>query len=555
MALRELSVNKHELSEASPLQRFFLFFNRWNGFDLLVALLCAASFCCSWIESIVNYDNLHWGSAYLCALDLKRGAIPHSQALIFYGFFQTWFHSIALTVFGERLMSVGIITGLFYSLTLFLSYRVFLRFMPKHLSFIAVLFIFLIHPYVFYPAPNYFMYTFQLLALIFCLKYSENRFNGFLAGIFISISLLSRYSSFIAILPPFIVLLGWEFFTVQGTKKRIIEKIAIVGAGLIVPLIIFAVYLAMNSALGNFFYQMGITSKVWGKVGSVDTYLNFIASMLQINESYASDLRGKFFTLILIVCLFIIFREGIRKIFYQPVMSAYAHYNIAAVCLVTVFGYFNSLHVYETFRLVNGASLGIGIVVFVLYNFFSQTIKPVKYLIVLSGVLLCLYLSATMFFVKTTSSYYPWKMDVLFNNGVTNKNIAIFKGKLLSKEYNDFYQEVFDAIAPYKKSCYILNYTSDVIAFLINDLPRIQSAPIYFKWLDDVSKQAEIVDRNQAVILCYKALHLPDYKIIFNKKWPAEIPWMESDYLFIYAPKHCANDVPAPFGNFDLRNH
>lgn len=313
MALRELSVNKHELSEASPLQRFFLFFNRWNGFDLLVVLICVASFCCSWIESIVNYDNLHWGSAYLCALDLKRGAIPHSQALIFYGFFQTWFHSIALTVFGERLMSVGIITGLFYSLTLFLSYRVFLRFMPKHLSFIAVLFIFLIHPYVFYPAPNYFMYTFQLLALIFYLKYSENRFNGFLAGIFISISLLSRYSSFIAILPPFIVLLGWEFFTVQGTKKRVIEKIAIVGAGLIVPLIIFTVYLAMNSALGNFFYQMGITSKVWGKVGSVDTYLNFIASMLQINESYTSDLRGKFFTLILIVCLFIIFREGIRK--------------------------------------------------------------------------------------------------------------------------------------------------------------------------------------------------------------------------------------------------
>jgi len=555
MALRELSSNKHESSESSSLQKYFQFFNRWSGFDLLVALICVASFCCSWIESIVNYDNLHWGSAYLCALDLKRGAIPHSQALVFYGFFQTWFHSVALVAFGERLMSVGIMTGLFYSLTLFLSYRVFLRFMPKRLSFIAVLFIFLIHPYIFYPAPNYFMYTFQLLALIFFLKYSENRYYGFLAGFFISMSLLSRYSSFIAVLPPFIILLGWELFAVQGTKKRIIEKILIVGSGVIIPLIVFAVYLAMNSALGNFFYQIGITSKIWGKVGNVGTYLNFLASIFQISESYASDLRGKLFTLILVICLFIIIREGIRKIFNKPVKSAYANYNIAAVCLVTVFGYLNSLHVYETFRLVNGASLGVGIAVFVFYNIFTETIKPMKYLVVFSGVLLCLYLSANMVFCKTTSSYHPWREDVLFHNGVTNKNIAIFKGKLLSKEYNDFYQEVFDAIAPYKKSCCILNYTSDVVAFLINDLPRIQIAPIYFKWLDDVSTQAKLVDRNQAVILSYKALDLPNYKIIFNKKWPAEIPWMESDYLFIYAPKQCSNDIRVPSGNFDLRNH
>ena len=160
-----------------------------------------------------------------------------------------------------------------------------------------------------------------------------------------------------------------------------------------------------------------------------------------------------------------------------------------------------------------------------------------------------------MFFSKTTSSYYPWRNDILFQNGVINKNIPIFKGKLLTKEYNDFYQGVFDAIEPYKKSYYILNYTSDTVALSINDLPRVQIVPVHFPWLDDVSKQSTIVDRNQAVILSYKALDLPNYKIIFNKKWPAEIPWMESDYLFVYAPKHCANDIQVSSGNFNLRNH
>jgi len=540
MVLRESLPDKHELFEAVPLQRFFCFFKRCNVFDLLVMLICVASFCCSWIESMVNYDNLHWGWAYIAALDTKRGAIPHSEIIIFYGYIYTWIQSVALILFGERLMSVGIITGLFYSFTLFLSFRVFLRFMPKHLSFIAVGIIFLIHPYIIYPLANYFAYTFELLALIFFLRYSENCYNGFIAGFLLSMSLLSRYSSVIAILPPFIILLGWEFFTVQGTKKRIIEKIGIVSSGFFIPLILFFTYLAMNSALDDFFYQNKMLIRIIGRGDSIYTYLNFLASVLQINESYASDLRGKLFTLILIVCLFIIIRESIRRVFDKPVKSAYAHYDIVAVCLVTVFGYLNSVHVYETFRLVNGASLGIGIVVFVFYNVFTQTMKPVKYLIVFSVILLCLFLSTSMFFKTTTSSYYPWRKDVLFHNGVINKTIGIFKGKLLTKEYNDFYQEVFDVIAPYKNSCHILNYTSDIVALLINDLPRIQIAPVNFPWLDDISKQAKLVDRNEAVILSYKTLDLPDYKIIFKKKWPSEIPWLEGDYLFIYAPQQYA---------------
>jgi hypothetical protein len=355
-------------------------------------------------------------------------------------------------------------------------------------------------------------------------------------------SVLSRYSSVIAIIPPFIILLCWEFFTIQGTKKRIIEKIGIMSFGFFIPLIIFFAYLAMNSALDDFFYQNKMLINTIGKGDSIYTYLNFLASIIQINDSYASDFRGKLFTLILIVCSFIILREIIRKIFGKSVVSAYTRYDIAAVCLIAVFGYLNSVHVYETFRLVNGASLGIGIVVFVFYNFFTQTIKPVKYLIVFSSVLLGLFLSTTMFFKTTTSAYYPWKMDVLFSNGVTNKTIGIFKGKLLTKEYNDFYQEVFDAIAPFKNSCHILNYTSDVVAFAMNDLPRIQIAPVHFPWVDDISKQAKLIDRHEAVILSYKALDLPDYAEIFKKDWPDEIPWLGGGCLFIYAPKQYAGN-------------
>ena len=167
MGLLELSSNNKESALTGYLQRIYFFLGRFSVFDLMVIIICLASFGCSLIESIINNDNVHWGWAYIAALDIKRGAIPHSEVIIFYGYIYTWIQSVALILFGNRLISVGIITGLFYSFTFFLSYLVFLRFLKKSLAFASVLLLFLIHPYIIYPAPNYFAYTFQLSALIF----------------------------------------------------------------------------------------------------------------------------------------------------------------------------------------------------------------------------------------------------------------------------------------------------------------------------------------------------------------------------------------------------
>jgi hypothetical protein len=542
MNLPEGLTDNQKSSQAGYFQRSYGLFDRFCVFDFLVLFICAASFGGSLIESIVNNDNMHWGWAYIEALDLKRGAIPHAEVLIFYGYIQTLIHSLALSLFGERLISVGIITGLFYSLTLFLSYCVFLRVLKKNLAFIAVLFIFLIHPYIIYPFPNYIAYTFQLLALIFFLRYQENHYNGLGAGFFLCLSVLSRYSSVIAILPPFILLLCWDFFTVQGAKKNIIKKIMAVSCGFVIPLILFFTYLFINSALDDFFYQNKMLINIMGKVSDIDTFLNFLASILQIVPSYASDLRGKLFTLILIICFFVFIREIIRIKSDKSGLYAYDSYDLLAICLVTAFGYLNSVHVYETFRLVNGASLGVGLSVFVFYDFFYKALRPLKYIMIICSILLFLYLSSTLLFNVTSSSYYPWRTDLLLHNGVRNNTIGIFKGKIMSKEYNDFYQEAFDAIAPYKNSCYIINYTSDVIAVVMNDLPRIQIAPVHFPWLDDVTRQAALIDAKKAVVLSYKPLEFDGYKKIFKGTWPDEIPWLGGGCLFIYAPQQYAPD-------------
>src|SRR6266481_626971 len=86
-------------------------------FDCLAVLLCVVSFILSWVESSVNSDSHHWGFMYVPALDLKHGLLPYRDILIAYGYLTTWIQAVSLSVLGESLKSIGIVTGLFYSMS------------------------------------------------------------------------------------------------------------------------------------------------------------------------------------------------------------------------------------------------------------------------------------------------------------------------------------------------------------------------------------------------------------------------------------------------------
>ena len=542
MSVSVLSVHENKSGHPQGVNKGFFSFDAFNGFDFLVLGICLISFVCSIIEARVNVDNLHWGWAYIAALDLKRGAIPHSEVIIFYGYIYTWIQSISLMLFGERLVSLGIVTGLFYSVSLFLSYRIFLRLMKRGLACLSVLLIFLIHPYAIYPAPNYYMYMFELLALVYFLKYSESKYYGLLAGFFLSMSVLARYSSVIAVVPPFAVLLCAEYFVTPEKKKFVMEKIGLISAGFFIPLLAFFAYLFLHSALDDFFLQNTTIVRFIGEGDNVNTYLSFLIFLLQMENSLASDLRGKIFTPVLLVCLFFAIKEIRQYVFSRLREPAYKDGALFAACLIAVFGYLNSIHVYETFRLVNGASLGIGVCVLAAGYCFDKVGKPLKYLIPAAGLIVAAVLLSTLFFKQTTSAYYPWQRDVLFGRGIQNSSVPILKGKILTKEYNSFYEEVFDVIKPYKKCCYIVNYTRDVVAFVMNDLPRVQISPVPIPGVDDISRQVQSIEEKKAVILSFKKLEIPGYVTVFAKPWPAEIPWMGGGYFFIFAPERLTTD-------------
>ncbi|MEB3333792.1 MAG: hypothetical protein VKP70_02285, partial [Cyanobacteriota bacterium] len=56
------------------------------------------------------------------AADFSRGMVPYKEFFVQYGLLTTLIHSIGLKLFGNSIVSVGIITGLFDSANIFLSY-------------------------------------------------------------------------------------------------------------------------------------------------------------------------------------------------------------------------------------------------------------------------------------------------------------------------------------------------------------------------------------------------------------------------------------------------
>ncbi len=152
---------------------------------------------------------------YVPAFDFNQGLVPYKQIFIAYGYLTTWIQAVSLTVLGNSLKSIGIVTGLSYSLSLFLSYRVFLAFLSKPLSAFSVLLIFLIHPYIVHPWPNYFSYTLQLICLLLFIKARTIAVNRFAAGVCLGLACLFRYSSAVAIVPPFLIYLGYEAFLID----------------------------------------------------------------------------------------------------------------------------------------------------------------------------------------------------------------------------------------------------------------------------------------------------------------------------------------------------
>ncbi|MBP5972953.1 glycosyltransferase family 39 protein [Brasilonema sp. CT11] len=515
-------------------QKFeFIDFRNGRIFDLTVLLICCLSFGFSCIESSVNIDSYHWGFMYVQALDIKRGLIAYKETFNGYGIITSLIQSFSLTLFGERMISIGIMTGIFYAVNIFLSYQLFLKIIPKYLAYLSTFLIFLLHAYIIYPWSNYYSYTFLLLSLLIIFSTSKKAYC-FFAGLFLGLSLLSRYSSSIAIIPPFLLFFVYNIAS-KKTRKSTVSKNLFFIFGFLVPLLLFLLFLINHNALDDFFIQnemmLSDSAKNITILNSVPRLLKNIFTLQ--GETFNPDSRLFIFTIIFLWNIATLFFISYKFLLNKNLTK---NENILIIfSLITIFGYLNSIHFYEVFRLVNSSSLGLGVIFYTIYQISLRFNREVKVIILLPLICICFIWGNSLLFSKTSSVYFPWKLDVLTGKGVMTSEISIFKGKLLSKKYYDFYQELYKKISENHHFSYIVNYTEDSVAVVINNLQRVQISSLYFPEVEqaypnEANKIKKIINAKKAVVLSIKDLHIPGYKVVFIKPWVyGEVPWLNDD--------------------------
>lgn len=515
-------------------------------FDISAGLICLTSFIFSWIESIVNLDSYHWGTMYLQAFYLKNGLIPHKETVITYGYLTSLVHQFVISIFGEKIISIGLITGLFYAFTLALSYILFCKFLPKHWALSCVIFIFLIHCYMVYPWSNYYTYVFLLLSLILFFDKKELPVTIILSGVCIGVSFLFRYSSIVAILPPFYIYLIWKI--INNNRKKVVNDFFLFNVGFVGVLILFFGFLGYHHAINDFLIQNRVIAVQWGELdrGSNPIYFRLIKSILRANKGdEPSDIRSYFFTIIFLWNLIILIYLLFKSIFNKEKLKQNENI-IIAICLVSLFGYLNALHVYNVFRLINGSSIGIGVIAYNLLQISNQSNQKIKILILVPLISTCLILANSLLFVKTTSVPYPWNVNTIVKKqGVAVKDINLFKGKFVSESYYEFYHEIYQKLITLDSNYYLINLTLDPIITVITNHPTNPwLSPFHIpKMMEQYPEQAEIIkeiiNSNKAILVTTEDIVIGNdrvdasgYRLIFDKTFPSDIPWLGSKRKF-----------------------
>ena len=526
--------------------------------DWSVVCLCAISLIFSWIESVINCDSHHWGFMYVPAFDFKQGLVPYKQIFIAYGYLSTWIQAVSLTLLGNSLKSIGIVTGIFYSLSLLLSYRVFLTFISKPLSAFSVLLIFLIHPYIVHPWPNYFCYTLELMCLLLFVKGKTITISRLAAGVCLGLACLFRYSAAPAIVPPFLVYSCYEIFLIDTGWRLRVKGAVLFGLGFLAPLLCFVGLLISENAYFDFYLQNRVIAESWNRGITVRNALPKLLEHIVLADTWpVRDTRSIAFSIIFSVAVIVLGYLG-WKILLKRKLSRTEN-SMLIVSLVAVFGYLNSIHIYQIFRLVNGASVGIGLVIYVVERMASRSGTVVRRSLIACAVIVCLAWSRNLLFRSNSSVYLPWSRGSLIRPVVTEARISFFEGKRLSKEYYGFYEEVLGIFSKFDDSYYVVNYTWDPLLTVLGGLKRVQIVPFYLDppfylpiaehgYPEETRRIADAISSRKAIVLTTKERTIPGYKVVFAKPWSGDTPWfaqMKGMKLYINIPDEPARHDPS----------
>jgi hypothetical protein len=490
---------------------------------LVVVSIGIISLVFSIFESRVNQDSHHWGLMYAMAVDLLHGLQPFLESLNPYGILAAPINILALNLFGDRIVSLGIIYGILYSASLVISYFLLLQFLDRWLAVFSVLLMFLIHGHIIAPWPNYAYYIFLLLSLLLFTR-SRQPFALLLSGSLMACSLLARNTSFLAALPPLFIYFPILYLVnkhKQGTNRRItIAQILLFVVGLILPLAIFAIYLIITSSAHEWSFQ---TFQLFSvrffsiEFHSQDTspikypIFLYVLGKNIIRGLIFGDLRIKLYSLAFFNNLAILTIVLMR---FKQDKTKPEDTSLLLFCLVSIFGYLTALHDYQIFRLQSSTALGIGILIYSLDRLSQRLANRRARLMAILIPCSCLTISliSNFQFVPQSSYFEPWHLQPILSGTLREpKNVPILQGKLYPAQRAKYYEEISQVLDKYADRLkFVVNLTEDsFIPFLSTKYQRVQVAPFFalstvesFR-VSEQNRYQPVLSKGQAILFGY----------------------------------------------------
>jgi hypothetical protein len=514
--------------------------------DVLVIVFCFISIGLSVIESRLNTDAHHWGLMYVNGADLNEGLIPYREIFIQYGYLTTLIQSLSLNIFGNTVVSVGIITGIFYAANIYLSYCLWQKVMNRWLSVLSAMLMFLVHGYIIYPWANYFSYTFLLISLLFLTSSPQKRNRYLLAGVFLGFSILARQSPLPLLASIYLYFLLLYFSSARELRKEYLKSILMFHVGMVSVIGVFLLYLVKESALEDWINQsftIGIAYKSW--VTPKRIYHEFIRGILFPRDKRLLLYSLVFFNALLLICK-TVFPKGLGKL--KKIQQQFSERDklLFLFSSVTLFGYLQSLHIYELFRLQSSSSLGLGLLIFSLHNLSNRFKRWKKVVFTVPVICVFIYLSSTLIFKGHSSVYYPWNRELLLSHQLKEpENIEMLQGKLYNEETRIYFQTITKTINDY--SCqleYLVNFTTNsYVPLLSKSFKKVQKSPFYSAtfsgiiFQDEQPKITQLLTQRKAIVIAAKIKEIPDnYQVVLKIKTPKNIRFVDR-IIYVAVPK------------------
>ena len=530
--------------------------NLLKGNNVLVILPIISFLGAIWQGQYTD-DGYHWGFILSNALSLIDGKEPYKEIFIQYGLFSTFLNSIILIIFNKNIISLIILTSIFYSLSIY-----FIGILTKiftsniRYAFLSTLTIFLIYPWPVAPWPYFQAFFF---AILFCYFYCHNKIKY---SIFSGISLGLAFLSFTTVY-SFIVLFFISFIIIfllisyKNINKDFIKKNIYFLISFIFTISIFLIYLIFNDLLENWilysklpFFQANIAER--SIYGNLVDYINFLIFYSSKNFIYEPQwlIYSTFFFANILFILIMFVKIYLKKEYSNKNLNLFI-FNIF-VFLLNILAQILGIDKFAT-------SIALGVV-----SLFSliHLIKSYENKLIANFVIIFISFYSIFFSFALEGSKYGDSRTAYYkdlkniNSKYNQKTIPYFTSQIWSKGSWHTLDEFIKFQNKIKNKCnvkYGANLTNNTFFFVLLDYKKIQLIPFFFKDTGDafrnyfeptlISKLQKEIDKNNIILITAenndKLLKLNSY----NKPLRINLNIGSkglSKYAYFYFPKKCA---------------